>query len=102
MPVSAASDAALIVSELVTNSVLHANVGVHQALNLELAWLDDRIRIAVTDPGSELEPRLLTADPTRLGGLGLQLVDKLAMAWGVVQTASETRVWCDLPVPRVR
>jgi anti-sigma regulatory factor (Ser/Thr protein kinase) len=98
IPVSAASDAALIVSELVTNSVQHANVGVHQSLTLELAWLDDRIRIAVSDPGSELEPRLLPADPTRLGGLGLRLVDQVALAWGVVWTEDATRVWCELPL----
>ena len=45
IPDNAACDAALIVSELVTNSVLHANVGVHDALSLELTPLDDRINL---------------------------------------------------------
>jgi anti-sigma regulatory factor (Ser/Thr protein kinase) len=99
MPVRAASDAALIVSELVTNSVLHAEVGVHKTLVLELTRLDDRLRISVSDPGSELEPRVLPADPTRLGGFGLRLVEQLALAWGMERTADATRVWCDLPIP---
>jgi anti-sigma regulatory factor (Ser/Thr protein kinase) len=92
-----ASDAAVIVSELVTNSVVHANVGRHQDLLLELTRVDNYLRIAVTDPGSELEPRLLPADPARAGGFGLRLVDHLSSAWGVTRDAAgTTRVWCDL------
>jgi anti-sigma regulatory factor (Ser/Thr protein kinase) len=82
----------------VTNSVRHAKVGVHQTLTLELTGLDDRLRIAVCDPGSELEPRVLPADPTTQGGFGLRLVDQMALAWGVVRTEDATRVWCELPI----
>jgi anti-sigma regulatory factor (Ser/Thr protein kinase) len=93
-----ASDAVLIVSELVTNSVLHAHVGVDQALWLELTTFGDHLRIAVTDPGSPLEPRILPSDPAAPGGLGLRLVDRLSSAWGVEHgAAGTTRVWCDVP-----
>jgi anti-sigma regulatory factor (Ser/Thr protein kinase) len=96
-----ASDAALIVSELVTNSVLHANVGIDQALFLELTMLADHLRIAVSDPGSPLKPRLMPVDPAVPGGRGLQLVDQLCSAWGVTREAvGTTCVWCDLPVER--
>ena len=50
------ADLALIVSELVTNSVLHANVSAEETLSLECTALPDRLRITVTDPGSSLEP----------------------------------------------
>ena len=43
-----AADVALIVSELVTNSVLHANVGPDQTLTVECTALPDRLRITVT------------------------------------------------------
>lgn len=89
-------DAALIATELVTNSVLHAGVGVEQSLFLELTTFADHVRIAVVDPGSELEP-LLPRGPAASSGFGLRLVDELSSAWGVARDASGmTRVWCDL------
>ncbi len=92
-------DAALIVSELVTNSVIHANVGIDEALCIELTPLHDHLRIAVSDRGSELEPRLLPLDPATPGGFGLHLIDQMSSAWGVAREASgATCVWCELPL----
>src|SRR5437763_7430304 len=48
-----ASDVALLVSELVTNSVVHAHADPSQLLRVTVARLKDRVRIAVTDNGSE-------------------------------------------------
>jgi anti-sigma regulatory factor (Ser/Thr protein kinase) len=90
---------AVIVSELVTNSVVHANVGHDQSLCVQLTPLGDRLRIAVTDPGSESEPRLLPQDPAAPGGFGLRVVDQVSAAWGIVREISgATRVWCDVPL----
>jgi hypothetical protein len=81
----------------VTNSVLHAGVGVRQTLFLELTTFAEHLRIAVINAGSELEPRILPPDPAAPGGFGLRLVDELSSAWGVARdTAGMTRVWCDL------
>jgi anti-sigma regulatory factor (Ser/Thr protein kinase) len=94
-----ASDAVLIVSELVTNSVVHADVDARQTLSLELATCDHHLRITVTDAGSGLQPRLLPAHPERAGGVGLRMVDQLAVSWGVDRDpAGLTRVWCELPL----
>lgn len=102
IPATATSDAALIVSELVTNSVLHANVGQHQVVILELTTLDDGLRIAVTDPGSGLEPRVPPVDPGSPGGFGLRLIDNLCCAWGVARELDgTTRVWCELPLDSI-
>ncbi len=96
-----ASDAALLVSELVTNSVLHAHVGADQTLTVELRTLDDRLRIAVIDQGSELKPRMVPADSQKSGGFGLFLVDTLAAAWGVLHDGGgTTRVWFELLLDR--
>lgn len=92
-----ASDVALIVSELVTNSVLHANVGPRRTLTLELMSRDDRVRISVIDPGSRLEPCIRPPDPERLGCWGLFFVKELSEAWGVARDGiGHTRVWCEI------
>jgi anti-sigma regulatory factor (Ser/Thr protein kinase) len=98
-----ASDVALIVSELVTNSVVHADVGRHRTLTLDLVRLDDRIRISVIDPGSRLEPHILPPDDERLDGFGLFLVRELSEAWGVGRDRiGRSRVWCDIALDRPR
>jgi anti-sigma regulatory factor (Ser/Thr protein kinase) len=98
-----ASDVALVVSELVSNSVVHADVGPRRTLTLELMELDDRVRISVIDPGSRLEPRILPPDHERVGGAGLFIVSELSEAWGVARDAKEgTRVWCDILLDRSR
>jgi anti-sigma regulatory factor (Ser/Thr protein kinase) len=92
-----ASDAELIISELVTNSVRHAGVGSDQLVTVDLILLNEHLRIAVTDPGCDLEPRLTTESPDGLGGHGLRLVQQLSTAWGVGRDAvGATQVWCDL------
>ena len=96
IPATSASDAALLFSELVTNSVVHANVGAGRTLTLDVTTLDDRVRIAVTDPGSRLRPCMLPPDPETTGGLGLFLVDELCETWGVRQDLGPTCVWCEL------
>jgi anti-sigma regulatory factor (Ser/Thr protein kinase) len=91
------SDVGLVVSELVTNSVLHADVGPRGTLIVQLITLDDRLRISVIDPGSRLVPRLLPRDHERVGGAGLLIVDELSEAWGVARDGiAGTRVWCDI------
>jgi stearoyl-CoA desaturase (delta-9 desaturase) len=96
---TAAADLALIVSELVTNSVMHANVGPDQTLTVECAPLPDRLRLTVTDPGARLEPHLRRADDNVSGGHGLAIVASLSLAWGVVRDGvGTTSVWCELPL----
>jgi anti-sigma regulatory factor (Ser/Thr protein kinase) len=102
---TAVADVALIVSELVTNSVMHAHVGPDQTLTVECAPLADRLRITVTDPGARLEPHLRRPGPDVSGGYGLAIVSSLSLAWGVVRNrVGTTSVWCDLPrsTPRRR
>jgi anti-sigma regulatory factor (Ser/Thr protein kinase) len=93
------ADVALIVSELVTNSVMHANVGPDQTLTVECVALPDRLRITVTDPGSRLKPHLRRPDHDASGGYGLSIVATLSLAWGVVRNrVGTTSVWCELPL----
>lgn len=92
-----AADLALIVSELVTNSVIHANVAADQTLTVNCTTTEDRLRITVTDPGSRLEPHLRPHGHDTTGGCGLLIVDELSSAWGVGHDShGSTSVWCEL------
>jgi len=85
-------DARLLVSELVTNSVLHAGVEEGDELTLEVG-VDDVLRISVSDEGSGF-----TSDAAKnedIGGWGLLLVDRLADRWGIVHDDA-TRVWFEI------
>jgi anti-sigma regulatory factor (Ser/Thr protein kinase) len=84
--------AKLLISELVTNAVVHGRGRIEVR-----AWSEgDHVHVEVTDQGT----RFVWALPTRVldgrGGLGLVIVDAEAARWGIGEEAT-TRVWFDLP-----
>lgn len=84
-------DAVLMVSELVTNAVLHG-VG---AISLRIDAGAGVVQIEVADEGNvALVPRL---QPRAHGGWGLLIVEQLADNWGVLD--GSTRVWFRLGRP---
>jgi len=86
------TDAALVVSELVTNAVRHA--GTDMRLGLELR--DGTLTVRVHDHGPGL-PRLIPPAERGFGGQGLAIVEQLAQAWGVaVEEDGGKAVWCRL------
>jgi len=78
-------DAVLVVSELVTNVLLHA----HGAPFIRLLPAVDGVRVEVSDDSPQ--PPL----PSR--GLGLALVEGLATSWGSSPRGGGKVVWCELP-----
>ncbi len=63
------------------------------------AWLREAtLRLEVWDCGTDgiIAPRSREQDD-ELGGYGLQLVARLAHAWGVERDALGTTVWLELP-----
>jgi anti-sigma regulatory factor (Ser/Thr protein kinase) len=92
-------DVQLIVSELVTNSVVHAQMGPDDSIGVDVGLSDDRLRIAVADDGAASLPHAVDPDAGRASGRGLLLVGRLSHAWGVIRERSgTTRVWCELLV----
>jgi hypothetical protein len=89
-------DAALLVSELISNVVDHAVTEASLALELDLAG--DWLRISVSD-GSAIQPvvRELREDQPR--GRGLQLVEAIAERWGAEDHLGGKRVWFVLSPP---
>lgn len=85
----------LLVSEIVSNAVLHADAPPSSEILLCVRLLDDgAVRVEVTDQGSGFTP--VPRDPRRRGGgYGLYLVDNQASRWGV-DSQDGTRVWFEL------
>jgi anti-sigma regulatory factor (Ser/Thr protein kinase) len=88
-----ADDAALLVSELVTNAVVHARSDV--ALRLWRTGSGVRVEIADRNPKPVVRRPV---DPEAVGGRGLHLVDTLARDWGVRRAEPGKAVWFELPV----
>lgn len=93
---SLAFDVRLLVSELVTNSVRHAEIGPDGSILLKLAIDDGQVRVEVSDSGPGFDPP--EADPTaelaRDNGWGLFFVTQLADRWGVDR--DNGRVWFEI------
>jgi serine/threonine-protein kinase RsbW len=79
----------LLVSELVTNAIRHANC--NRPLELRARW-DHEVRVEVVDHGDGFMPRPRVGDLEEPGGFGLYLVGRLADRWGV-ETDTTTCVW---------
>jgi anti-sigma regulatory factor (Ser/Thr protein kinase) len=72
----------LIVSELVTNAIVHSKSGWDGGIvTVAITGYSDRVRVEVTDDGGTARPRLRAVDFGAESGRGLQLVDALAAAW---------------------
>jgi anti-sigma regulatory factor (Ser/Thr protein kinase) len=82
----------LIVSELVTNSVIHTGAAPRDRLRLRLRCGRAGVSGEVCDPGAGFVWDSAAPDLTEPGGLGLMIVDQLAANWGV-RRDGETCVW---------
>lgn len=87
--------AALVVSELVTNAIVHT---ASSHVVCELHDGDDLLRIAVRDEGcAPGRPRANTRQrPEEEHGRGLLLVDALCRAWGAQEHGPGLLVWAEL------
>jgi anti-sigma regulatory factor (Ser/Thr protein kinase) len=88
-------DIRLLVSELVTNAVRHAQAPAGGEVAVEVAIDAPCLRVEVADPGAGFEPLPRADAMTRPGGWGLYLVDQIADRWGVVSNGSNL-VWFEI------
>jgi anti-sigma regulatory factor (Ser/Thr protein kinase) len=85
----------LLVSELVSNAVVHSRGPVDSPILLTADIAQDVVRVAVSDSGKGFTPRPRRPEMAN-GGYGLYIVEKATRSWGVDCTASETTVWFEL------
>ncbi|PCG83743.1 hypothetical protein CIB93_22715 [Streptomyces sp. WZ.A104] len=88
--------AVLIVSELVTNAVVHTTSA---RVVCELRCLGRRLRIAVQDQGHRLDGPRLRRSSDDEHGRGLLLVDAMSSSWGSHDAGDSSGriVWAELP-----
>jgi anti-sigma regulatory factor (Ser/Thr protein kinase) len=88
-------DVRLLVSELVTNSVVHGPQAGGRPVRLRLSLSALAVQAAVWDAGAGFPA--VPGDPTIDGesGRGLYLVDRLADRWGVVDKTG-TVIWFEI------
>ncbi len=92
-------NAALAVSELVTNAVVHT--GTTAVVDLRLDSQSLRVEVEDQHPGRALPTGLSAPDDDDEGGRGLIITSSIASSWGVEYTPSTKRVWlvCDRDRP---
>lgn len=90
-------DVRLVVSELATNALLHAQT----PFSLTLHGSIECIRVEVEDAStSDPAPRPGTVTDER--GRGLTIVDVVSARWGAVHSHLGKTVWAEFPLPRTR
>ena len=88
-------DARLAVSELVTNSIQHADAPVDAPIEVRASVAADVLSLEVQDRGTGGAITRRTPDLQHGGGFGLNVVDIVSRRWGVDRAAG-TRVWAEL------
>ncbi|MDX3688995.1 ATP-binding protein [Streptomyces europaeiscabiei] len=87
--------AALVVSELVTNAIVHT---ASTQIVCELHDGDELVRIAVRDEGcAPGEPHPSPQRPEEEHGRGLLLIESLCRSWGAQPVGLGLLVWADVP-----
>jgi anti-sigma regulatory factor (Ser/Thr protein kinase) len=85
----------LLTTELIANSVLHAETAERSVVRLRVEVTDETVRVEVCDEGAGFTPPdNWERDPTD-GHWGLQLVDAMADRWDVT-TGAGTAVWFEI------
>jgi anti-sigma regulatory factor (Ser/Thr protein kinase) len=84
------ADAELLVSELVTNAILHARSSATVSIER-----DPVLRVAVCDQSTAV-PRVRNYGPTAVTGRGMLLVDRIARRWGVEVSGNGKCVWFEI------
>ncbi|MFF5207473.1 ATP-binding protein [Streptosporangium sp. NPDC000396] len=79
----ASDDVILLVSEVVTNSVVHSGSGGGGRVAMTVAVSSRTVLVEVSDAGSGLSVPHVRNDPDAENGRGMFLVDLLASRWGV-------------------
>jgi serine/threonine-protein kinase RsbW len=84
----------LLVSELVTNAVLHSPAAEESPISFSARVTEQTVRVAVCDGGDGFTPTPRDRETT-IGGYGLYLLEREASRWGVDRVGG-TRVWFEL------
>jgi anti-sigma regulatory factor (Ser/Thr protein kinase) len=92
------ADAQLLISELVANSVRHADAPADAVIRVRAHVRADVLCLEVGDRGMSGSIARRAPDLQRGGGFGLNVVETLSRRWGVHRDAG-THVWAEIAFP---
>ena len=80
----------LMVSELATNSIRHAN----SSFSVRIERQPDLVRVEVSDSAGDVMPTMRSPGPEEPTGRGLRIVSLFSHSWGITQSPGEDKsVW---------
>jgi anti-sigma regulatory factor (Ser/Thr protein kinase) len=86
------ANAALLVSELVTNAVMHAG----GPISVSATYLDATLHVEVHDTDQNRVPDLPSPSAADKTGRGLHIVGLLADRWAITSTPDGKTIWFEL------
>jgi len=99
---AAIGDAALVLSELLSNAIRHARPLPGALVQASWALGNGSLTVSVRDGGGRTRPHAGHPSPFALGGRGLAIVECLASTWGVQDSTGGVTVWAILPAAPCR
>lgn len=93
LPREVESNAELVVSELVANSVLHARLGPDDLIEIKICREDDRLEIEVADGGG------FSGRTRHRPGLGFRVLDAVCDEWHVEEGCVRATIRISRPQP---
>jgi anti-sigma regulatory factor (Ser/Thr protein kinase) len=87
----------LLVTEVVTNAVLHARSEARVVVRL----LPAAVRVEVVDSDDSFPVRR-NPRPDMPGGRGLELVEKMSQSWGIDMLDRGKRIWFEVELDEAR
>jgi anti-sigma regulatory factor (Ser/Thr protein kinase) len=86
-------DARVIISELVANSVRHAQPLSDGSILVSWTVDEDGVQVSVTDGGSGTRPRNMHAPSSALAGRGMSIVEILSKRWWTERSGARSTVF---------
>jgi anti-sigma regulatory factor (Ser/Thr protein kinase) len=90
-------DLSLLLCEVITNSVVHADLRSDERIRVRLTYARGWVRGEVLDAGSGFEPpHDVPVGTARSHGYGLLLLSRMSSRWGAERIRGGMRVWFEL------
>jgi len=98
VPENLVADAILVLSELMSNAIRHADALPGAQVRVTWTLTGGTLDIAVSDGGGHGQPHPEVPSTFSIGGRGLGIVEHLSSRWGVRSSELGTTVWATLTV----
>jgi anti-sigma regulatory factor (Ser/Thr protein kinase) len=99
IPGHTADDLRLLLTELVTNAVKHAELRDGETIDLNVRALPECVEALLSYPHHGEFAPALPFEPDAESGFGLFLVDQVCDRWSMVETQGRMQAWFEVDLP---